>query len=267
MIGIFDSGFGGLNIMKSIVKELPEYDFIYLGDTARVPYGERSLKAVYDFTQEAVDFLFQQGCEIIILACNTASSEALHKIQNEYLPIQEKNKKVLGVLIPAVEKAAKVSQQKRVGVIATTGTISSGAFPKEIKKIDQRIKVFSQACPLLVPLIEAGEENSSAMDFMLKKYLQPLMKEKIDTLILGCTHYGIIEKVVQKIVGDKIKIISEPQIVAKKLKNYLLRHPELEIKLNKKRKRFFYTTDITDSFQILGSQFFGQKIQVQKINL
>ncbi len=267
MIGIFDSGLGGLDIMRAIIKELPEYDFVYLGDTARVPYGNRSLEMVTNFTQEAVSFLLRRHCQLIILACNTASSKALHKIQNDYLLTQWKERKILGVLIPASEEAVKITQEKRVGVIATTGTISSGAFSREIKKIDQQVKVYSQACPLLVPLIEAGEQNSQVMKLMLKKYLYPLINKKIDTLILGCTHYGVLENTIQKIVGDKVKIIAEPKVVAYKLKKYLFRHPEIENKLNKTGQRFFYATDVTKKFQILGSQFLDQKIEVQKIDL
>ena len=267
MIGIFDSGLGGLDIMKEIIRKMPAYDFIYLGDTARVPYGNRSLEVVDNLTQKAIDFLLQKNCELIIIACNTASSQALHKIQNEYGLIKQGKKKVLGVLIPASEEAVKITQNKRIGVMATTGTVSSGSFPREIKKINPQIKVFSQACPLLVPLIEAGKQDSLTMKLILEKYLQPLIKKEIDTLILGCTHYGILEKLIKKIVGKQIKIIAEPNIVARKLKNYLWQHPEIEYKLSKKGQRYFYVTEANNNFQELGSKILGQNVQMQKIDL
>jgi len=266
-IGIFDSGFGGLDIMRGIVKELPEYNFIYFGDTARVPYGTRSKEIVYDFTKQAVDFMFKKHCELIIFACNTASSDALRLIQQEHVPKNYVGKKVLGVLIPAVEASIEASKNNKIGVMATAGTISSGSFLREIKKIDKNVKIYQRACPLLVPIVEAGEQNSEVVDIMLKKYLKPLMDKKIDTLILGCTHYGILEPKIKKIIGKNVNIISESKIVAKKLKDYLSRHPEIEKKLAKNGKREFYSTDLTDNFQKLGSKFFGKKIKAQKAQL
>jgi glutamate racemase len=263
-IGIFDSGFGGLSVMRGIVKELPGYNYIYLGDSARVPYGTRSKETVYRFSRQAVDFLFSKNCELIIIACNTASSDALRLIQQKYVPKRHAGKKVLGVLIPAAEDACKKTRNKRIGIVATEGTVKSGAFIRELRKINPKIKVFQKACPLLVSIVEAGEQNSKITNVILKKYLKPLIGKKIDTLILGCTHYGILEPKIRKIVGEKIKIISESKIVSGKLKNYLKRHPEIEKKLSRSRKRSFYSTDLTDKFQILGSKFFGRKIKVQK---
>lgn len=263
-IGIFDSGFGGLDIMRGIIKELPEYDFVYLGDTARVPYGNRSQDVIYEFTKQAVDFLFSNNCELVILACNTASSEALRKIQQEHLPKHSSNKRVLGVIIPAVEQAIMKTKNKRVGVMATEGTVKSGAFVRELLKSDSKIKVFQNACPLLVPIIESGEQNSEIADIMLKKYLKPLLDKNIDTLILGCTHYGILESKISRVVGKDISVISEVKIVAKKLKDYLSRHEEIERMLSKKGKRDFYSTDLTKKFDVLGSKFFGKKIQAKK---
>lgn len=268
-IGIFDSGFGGLNIMRAIVKELPAYDFIYLGDTARVPYGSRSKETVYDFSKQAVDFLFKKNCDLIIFACNTACSDALRKIQQDYLPKLYPNKKVLGVLIPAAEFAVLKTKNKKIGVIATEGTVSSGAFERELQKINSKsnLKIFQNACPLLVPIVEAGQHNAKETDTILKKYLTPLLKKKIDTLILGCTHYGILENKIKKIVGQDVQIVSEAKIVAKKLKDYLEKHPEIEKNLAKNKSRTFYSTDLTKNFQFLGSKFFGQKIEARKINL
>ncbi|MCU0660409.1 MAG: glutamate racemase [Candidatus Pacebacteria bacterium] len=263
-IGVFDSGFGGLTILQGIVKALPQYDYMYLGDTARVPYGTRSTDVIYEFTRQAIDFFFQNGCTLVIFACNTASSDALRKIQKDYLPKKYPGKRVLGVLIPAAEEAAAQTVNSRVGVIATEATVTSNAFVREVTKLNPRISVFQSACPLLVPIIEAGEYNSIIVDLMLKKYLRPLTAKKIDTLILGCTHYGIIKLKIKKVVGKKVTIISESQVVPKKLKDYLARHPEIEKTLGKGRKRIFYSTDLTEKFDRLGSIFFGQKIKAKK---
>ncbi len=266
-IGIFDSGFGGLNIMQGIVKQLPEYDFVYLGDTARVPYGNRSKDVIYEFTRQAVDFLFNHGCELIIFACNTASSDALRRIQQEYVSVKYPGKNVLGVLVPAAEEAIQITKNNRIGVMATAATVSSGAFNRELFKINSKVKIFQQTCPLLVPIVEAGEQNSPIAILALKKYLKPLKEKGIDTLILGCTHYGILEKQIRKIMGKKVTIISEAKVVPKKLKNYLTRHPEMDTKLDKNGQCQFYSTDITENFNILGSKFFGQKITVKKAEL
>lgn len=266
-IGIFDSGFGGLHVMRGIARVLPEYDFIYLGDTARIPYGTRSKEVVHDFAKQAVDFLFKKGCELIVIACNTVSSDALRRIQQEYLTKHHPGKRVLGVIIPAVEIATEVTASKRVGVIGTEGTVASGSFDREFKKIDSSVKLFQSACPLLVPIVESGEQNSKATEIMLRKYLKPLVAKKIDTLILGCTHYGILENKIRKIAGKKINIVSQEKIIAGKLKDYLKRHPEIERKIGKKGKRFFYSTDLTEKFEKLGSKFFGRRIEVQKAKL
>ena len=253
--------------MRGIVKNLPGYNFIYLGDTARVPYGTRSKDVVYRYTREAVDFLAGHNCGLIIFACNTASSDALRKIQHEYTPQKHAETKALGVLIPAAEIAAKKSKNRKIGVMATQGTVKSGSFVRELSKIDPKIKIFQKACPLLVPVVENGEQNSAFTEIILRKYLKPLTDKKIDTLILGCTHYGILESKIKKIVGKNVEIISQPRIVAEKLKDYLKRHPEIEKKLSRKGQRVFYSTDLTDNFQILGSKFFGKKIEVKKADL
>lgn len=263
-IGVFDSGFGGLQILKYIVKALPQYNYIYVGDMARTPYGTRSPELVYRFTKQAVDFLFKQKCWLIVLACNTASAEALRKIQREYLSRYYPNRRVLGVIIPAAEEAVKYAKA-RVGVIATEGSVASGTFIKEIKKLNPKIKVFQKACPLLVPIVEAGQEKGKAAEIILKNYIWPLIKKNIDTLILGCTHYGVLENQIKKIVGKRIKIIDEGEIVAKKLKDYLKKHPEIGAKISKNNKREFYTTDLTDKFKNLGSKFFGKKLCPKKL--
>jgi glutamate racemase len=266
-IGVFDSGFGGLEILRHIVKKLPQYDYIYLGDTARTPYGSRSQEVIYNFTKQAVAFLFKQKCPLVILACNTASCEALRKIQQRYLKNHYPQRRVLGVVIPASEAAKETTKNNRVGVIGTEGTINSMAFEREIKKINPKIKVFAQACPLLVPIVESGEHNTPIAQLALQKYLQPLLAKQIDTLILGCTHYGFLEKQIKKIVGQKIKIIIEGRVVAEKLADYLQRHQDIEKSIAQNQKRKFFTTDLTDKFQKLGSYFFGEPINPQKINL
>ncbi len=266
-IGVFDSGFGGLDILRGIVKELPQYNYIYLGDTARAPYGTRSQEIIYEFTKEAVNFLFENNCELIILACNTASSEALRKIQQEYLPRHYKNKKVLGVVIPSAEEAVKTTKNKKIGVIATESTVRSRAFVREISKLNKQIKVFQKAAPLLVPLVENGEQNSKVADLILDDYLRPLINKKIDTLILGCTHYGILENKIRKITGPSVRIISGSKIISRKLADYLRRNKEMENKLGKNKIIRFYSTDLTDKFSVFGGEFFGRKFKAEKITL
>lgn len=266
-IGVFDSGFGGLEILSEIVKELPEFDYIYLGDTARTPYGTRSQEIVYTFTKQAVDSLFKENCQLIILACNTASSRALRKIQKEYLPKYYPERRVLGVLIPASEEAIKKTKNKKIGVLATEGTVSSKAFVRELKKIDREIKVFQNAASLLVPIVESGEQNSEITDLALRNYLSPLIKKGIDTLILGCTHYGILQKKIKQVIDRNIILIVEGKVVAKKLKDYLKRHPEIEKRLTRGKRTIFLTSDLSEKFKKLGSLFFGEKIQPKKIIL
>ncbi len=265
LVGIFDSGFGGLNIMRGIVKQLPEYNYVYLGDNARAPYGSRSQEAVYKFTKDAVDFLFDKGCRLVILACNTASSHALKRIQKEYLPKKHPNKRVLGVIIPTIESIIEKNSSKRVGVIATEGTVASQVFKAELEKVDPEIKVFQKACPLLVPILESGEKNSEITEIVLKKCLDPLTDKNIDSLILGCTHYGLLEDKIKNLLDKKIKIIVEDKIVALKLEDYLNRHPEIENDLKKEGNVEFFSTDLTDKFKLLGSKFYGKPITPQKI--
>lgn len=263
-IGVFDSGFGGLEILREIVNGLPEYDYIYLGDTARTPYGSRSQEVVYEFTKQAVEFFFKHNCPLVILACNTASSEALRRIQREHLPKHYPNKRVLGVIIPATEAAVQITKNNRVGVIATEGTVASGALVRELAKLNPEIKVFQKACPLLVPIIESRKRDSRITQLVLEGCLNPLIKKDIDTLILGCTHYGLLEKEIRGIVGGEVNLVSEGKIVTEKLKDYLTRHPEIESLLSKKSRIDFFTTDLSEKFKILGSKFFGKEIVSKK---
>jgi glutamate racemase len=266
-IGIFDSGYGGLEIMRAVVEEVPQYDYIYFGDNKRAPYGERSEDEILKFTLEAVENLFKQNCPLIIIACNTASSSALRRIQQVYLPKNYPDRRVLGVLIPAAEEAVYITKNKRVGVLATKATVQSQAFKRELLKLDQSLEVFQQAAPKLVPLVEQGRQETGEFYIALQEYLKPLLKEDIDTLILGCTHYGLVEKKVREIVGSGVKVVVEGKVVAKKLKNYLKKHKNIENNLIKTRKRMFLTTGDRNVFEKFGGVFFGRKITSYNIKL
>jgi glutamate racemase len=265
-IGIFDSGLGGLIILKEIVKKLPQYDYIYLGDNARTPYGNRSQEAIYKFTEQAVDFLFRQDCQLVIIACNTASAEALRKIQQEWLFKNYPDRRVLGVIRPVVEKAVAVGE-KKIGVIGTKGTINSRAYIKEITKLNPQLEVLQQACPLLVPLIEEGWQKTDVAKKVLRTYLRALKLAKIDTLILGCTHYPILYKEIQGIMGKRTKVLHSGEIVADSLADYLSRHVEIANKLDKNSQYVFQVTDFSEHYQKLGEVWFGQGIKFKKIDL
>lgn len=266
-IGIFDSGFGGLDILRGIVKSLPFYDYVYLGDNARAPYGSRTKETIFKFTKQAIDFLYKENCRLIVIACNSASSDALRKIQREYIPKKYPSLKVLGVLIPGAEEAALKTKNKRVGVIATEATVVSKAFERELCKIDSKIKIFQRACPLLVPIVEEGQEEEISSGMIIRDYLDYFKDKNIDTLILGCTHYGILKEKIEKNMPYKVKIISENDVVGKKLKNYLTKHQDIEDKLSRGGKRVFFSTDKTERFEKLGSKFFGEKINPRKATL
>ena len=256
-IGIFDSGMGGLIVARAIRKEMPEYDYIYYGDTKRVPYGNKSHQAIYEFTREAVDYLFRkENCSIIVIACNTASARALRQIQKEYLPKNFKDRKVLGVLIPAAEVA---SLFKKVGILATLGTVASNTFPIEIKKLNNKTKIFQNAAPMFVPLIEEGDIKL-AKPFILK-YLKPLMNKKLDALVLGCTHYPILKKEIRNVFGKNVQVISQDEIIPERLKEYLVRHPEISKKLTHHKTIKIIVTDKTQNINNLAKRWFGSNIQ------
>jgi len=264
MIGVFDSGFGGLTVLKEFLRVLPDYDYIYLGDNARAPYGNKSDEAIYDYTKQAVDFLFKQNCELIIIACHTASAKALRRIQQEYLLEKHPGKRVLGVVAPIVEEAVKLSRFHRLGVIGTTATINSGVYKKELEKLRNDLEIFQAACPLLVPLVEEGWVGKPEARMILKKYLRPLKVKRIDTLILGCTHYPLMIKDIKRIMGANVKIIDPAVMAADKLVDYLKRHEEIEKKLEKNGKLVFYTTDDVNKFKELGGKFLGRQISDAK---
>jgi len=265
MIALFDSGIGGLTVLKPLLKLLPEYDYIYLGDSARSPYGGRSEEAIKQFSEEAVEYLFNRGAKLIIFACNTASSVALRHVQQKYLKGKdEKDRKILGVLIPLAEEVTKQTKTGRVGVTGTRATIGSDSYATEIHKINPNIKVYSQACPLLVPLIEEGWQDRPEAISILKKYLKPLKSCNIDTLILGCTHYPLMHKNFEKIMGKKVKVFDTGEVVASSLKDYLSHHQEIETKLTKAKKqgsRTFLTTDDPKKLQTFAEKYLGTKIK------
>ena len=253
-IGIFDSGVGGLIIARAIRKMMPEYDYVYFGDTKRVPYGNKSHEAVFEFTKEAIDYLFRkENCSIVIIACNTASARALRQVQQEYLPKNFKDRKVIGVLIPAAEVA---SIYKRVGILATSGTVASNTFPVEIKKLNKKTKVFQNAAPMLVPLIEDGSNAMLSKPFLLK-YLKPFIDKKLDALVLGCTHYPIFKKEIKKILPKNVKIISQDDIIPEKFKEYFARHSEITKKLSKNKTVKILVTDKTQNVDRLVKKWFG----------
>ncbi len=259
-IGVFDSGFGGLSVLKALKERLPEYDYIYLGDTARAPYGPRTSSEVLAFSKEAVDFLFGKGAELIVFACNTASAEALREIQQGYLREKYGNeKRVLGVIVPIAEYVGEIGA-KRIGVVATEGTVRSGTYVREIQKYAPEAEVFQNAAPMLVPLVEEGKHESEEALIRVTEYIQPLLKENIDTLVLGCTHYGHLEPLFKKAAGESVRVISGAPVVAEKLSEYFVRHSEIESTLAKGKKTEFYTTGDADAFETLGKLFFGAPI-------
>lgn len=252
-IGIFDSGLGGLIIARTIRKTMLKYDYVYFGDTARLPYGNKPQKAVLEYTKEAVDYLFREkNCELVVIACNTASARALRKIQQEYLPKNFPERRVLGVLIPAAEE---VSKYNKIGVLATLGTVASHTFPIEIRKLNPKAKVFQNPAPLLVPLIEKGDMRQAKK--LLRTYLRPILNKKLDALVLGCTHYPLLKNEARKIASKKVKVISQDEIIPKKLKDYLTRHPEIHKRLSKKGSMEIIVTSETENMSRLVKKWFG----------
>lgn len=256
-IGVFDSGLGGLTVLKHFLKKLPQYDYLYLGDTARLPYGGHSKDVIYKYTEAAVDFLFSKGCQLIILACNTASAQALHRLQQEYLPNKYPDRRILGVIIPLAEK---VADRKKVGVIGTRATISSNVYLQEIKKLNPKTKVYQNSAPLLVPLIEEGLAGNYLTNKVFKKYLRPLKQEKINTLILACTHYPFLLKDARRLMGNNCEVFDPGEIIADSLNNYLKCHPKFKSNNKKTGKRNFYLSDRPENFIRLGEKFLAEKI-------
>ncbi len=268
MIGVFDSGFGGLTILRAFLSRLPQVDFTYLGDNARTPYGNKSQEVIYAYTRQAVEFLFSRGCVLVILACNTASTKALRRIQQEFLPACCPDRRVLGVVIPLAEAGADASRYGRIGVIGTRATIESGVYEQELAKLDPALRVFGQACPLLVPLVEEDWMGKPETHMILKKYLNRLKRKKIDSLILGCTHYPFLEKDIRRIMGKNCRVLNGPDTVSLKLMDYLSRHPEIEERISRGSSVTFCTTDDPERFKRFGQKFLRHNIpDVEPVNL
>ncbi len=268
-IGVFDSGYGGLTVLKEFVKELPEYDFIYLGDNGRAPYGNRSFETVYEYTLECVQKLFDMGCKLVILACNTASAKALRTIQQQDLPLIDPDRRVLGVIRPTSELAGKYTKTKHIGIFATTGTVLSGSYVMEINKFFPDVHVYQEACPMWVPLIENNEHNKDIADPFVQQHVNNLLEhsDEIDTIILGCTHYPLLIPKIKKYLPTHIQVISQGEIVAKGLVDYLHRHPEIEVMCSKNSKLEFYTTDSTENFDQHAGVFFGREVKSKYLHI
>jgi glutamate racemase len=268
-LGVFDSGYGGLTVLREITKRLPQYDYIYLGDNARTPYGNRSFETVYHYTWQCVQWLFKQNSPLIVLACNTASAKALRTIQQNDLAKNFPDKKVLGVLRPTTEIISNYSKTQHVGLMATNGTVQSLSYVIEIEKFFPETKVVQQACPMLVPLIENNEFENEAADYFIQKYLDELLQkdDKIDTILLACTHYPLIKKRIENFLPENISVIAQGEIVAASLDDYLHRHNEIETQLSKNGSIKFYTTDSPEDFNNHASIFYGEAVKTQHVEL
>lgn len=268
-IGIFDSGYGGLTVFRSIADKLPQYDYIYLGDNARAPYGNRSFETVYEYTLECVEWFFKQGCPLVILACNTASAKALRSIQQNDLPNINADKRVLGVIRPTAECIGDYTKTHKVGVLGTKGTVNSGSYLKEIANFYPDVTVFQHACPLWVPFIESGDYKGEAIDRVMEEDLAQLFKqeEAIDTVLLACTHYPLLEDKIKKYLPSGVNLIAQGPIVADSLAHYLSRHQDLEKQITKSGSRQFYTTDAVADFEEHATVFFGEPVQARHVHL
>lgn len=268
-IGVFDSGYGGLTVLKELEKQMPEYDYLYLGDNARTPYGTRSFEVVYEFTLQAVKALFGQGCNLVILACNTASAKALRSIQINDLAKNHPDKRVLGVLRPSTESLGDMSASKHVGILATTGTVKSASYSIELKKFFPELTVTEQACPMWVPLIENREHLSEAGKLFIQADVDRILTTdpKIDTIALACTHYPFVMEYVQSLLPNNVKVFAQGDLVARKLKDYLNRHKSMDESCSKGHSVRFLTTDIAASFEENASFFYGRDLKAETIRL
>lgn len=273
-IGVFDSGYGGLTILREICRSLPQYDYLYLGDNARAPYGVRSMETVYRFTLESVNALFARGCNLVILACNTASAKALRSIQQKDLPgIWEKDgsplRRVLGVIIPSVESLGKFSRNGHVGILATQGTVASESYTIETAKIFPDFKITAEACPMWVPLVEYGEADSEGADFFIKQHINRLLARdpQIDTILLGCTHYPLLLEKIKRFTPEGVNIVAQGDIIAHSLRDYLLRHPDLERECSKGGTVEFLTTESSEKFAEAAATFLGRPVAATRISL
>lgn len=268
-IGVFDSGYGGLTILDGIRRLLPEYDYLYLGDNARAPYGPRSFDVVYEFTRQAVRFLFERGCQLVILGCNTASAKALRSIQQNDLPRWDSERRVLGVIRPTAEIIGSLTKSRHIGVLATEGTIKSESYNLEIKKLHPDVSVTGVACPFWVPLVEYNEADSPGADYFVKKCIDQLIEKDsaIDAVILGCTHYPILLPKIRKFMPTGINIIAQGDYVASSLKDYLQRHGDLEQRCSKGGVTHYLTTENPDTFREHAQIFLNEPIDVENVTL
>lgn len=268
-IGVFDSGYGGLTVLDELIKSMPEYDFIYLGDNARAPYGTRSFDVIYEYTLQAVEKLFSMGCQLVILACNTASAKALRSIQQNDLPQIAPQRRVLGVIRPSVEELGLLSFSKHVGVLGTLGTVRSESYIMEMSKLFPDFAVTQEACPTWVPLVENREFDNEGGRYFIKKHIESLLAkdDQIDTIILACTHYPILIEEIRSFLPENIKLVSQGEIVAKSLKDYLNRHPEIDIVCSKNADVDFYTTEFISDFEEKAGVFLKRKLKATHITL
>lgn len=268
-IGIFDSGYGGLTILRCIRQLMPQYDYLYLGDNARTPYGTRSFEVVYEFTSQCVEKLFEMGCHLIIIACNTASAKALKSIQVNDIPQLDEHRRVLGIIRPTVESLGDITRTRHIGILATPGTIKSMSYPMEIHKLFPDIRVTGEACPIWVPLVETGEYRCEGTDFFIEKHVRALLDKdpKIDTIVLGCTHYPLLLERIRKFVPDNIRIVSQGEYVASSLQDYLFRHPEIDAKCTKNGECRYLTTESTEQFLPSASIFLNESIKAETISI
>lgn len=268
-IGVFDSGYGGLTILKGIREALPQYDYLYLGDNARTPYGTRSFDVVYRFTRQAVEALFSRGCHLVILACNTASAKALRSIQQKDMPGWDSTRRVLGVVIPTVEALGSISRNGNIGLLGTPGTVSSGTYDIEIAKFFPQFRTVSVACPMWVPLVENKEFDSPGADYFVKKYVDELFTQEpeTDTVILGCTHYPLLIDKIRKEIGSRATIVTQGELVGASLADYLRRHPEMDADCTKGGTCEFLTTENPDKFNELAEIFLRTPLKASHIDL
>lgn len=268
-IGVFDSGFGGLTVLRSLVDALPQFDYLYLGDNARSPYGTRSFETVYRYTLQCVKWLLQQDCPLIILACNTASAKALRSIQQNDLEKLNPAARVLGVIRPTTEIIGEHTATNSIGILATTGTVQSDSYKIEIEKFFPQLKIEQEACPMWVPLVENNEHTNEGADYFVQQHIKNILRknEKIDTLLLACTHYPLLKEKIEAHLPKRVKLVSQGEIVAGSLKDYLHRHSEIETGLSKKAKRIFYTTDSPEDFAAKASVFFGEAVTASHVDL
>lgn len=268
-IGVFDSGYGGLTVLKEFINKLPQYDYLYLGDNARAPYGTRSFETVYEYTLQCVKELFNQGCRLVILACNTASAKALRSIQQKDLPLIDPSLRVLGVIRPTAELVGQYTRSGKVGVFATKGTVASQSYVVEINHAFPDVQVFQEACPMWVPLVENNEYHSPGADYFIQKHIENLLSEEpgIDTILLGCTHYPLLMEKILKYTPAHIKVVSQGEIVAHSLADYLNRHPEMEQYCSKGASRTYLTTDDTENFNTHAGAFLGGQVFSRHIGI